>query len=316
MTTPSQLTIPPLFRFDPPRLDTIVCELTRQHNVVLKVLRLDLLHPVVSGNKWYKLRLNLAAADAHGYSRLLSFGGAFSNHLLALSAAAKAANMESIGIVRGELPTPLNPILTLAQAQGMQLHAISRSDYRNRRDPGFLSDLQRVHGPSYLIPEGGGNVLGARGCMEIVDSLQWDGASAADRYLILACGTGTTMAGLLAGIATRSQCLDMHVIGVPVLKGGEFLQRDIRNLLIEGGWRDPGNWHLETAFHGGGYARQTPALQEFIRDFSQETRLPLEPVYTGKLFLALGSLLRSGVIPPGSEIIAIHTGGLPPPQAA
>jgi len=302
--------LPSSQNFSIPRLDSVQTALTIKHNIVLKVLRLDLINPLISGNKWYKLKLNLQFAQSHGHTRLLSFGGAWSNHLYALAAAAKMFNFESIGIVRGELPVPFNPVLEFAHSQGMQLFPVSRADYRRKSSLYFLQDLEERFGNFYLIPEGGSNNQGVQGCAELARNLHWETASV-PRFVILACGTGTTMAGLLAGInADTPNHRNVQVIGIPVLKGGEFLIKVIKEFLSETHVRDLNNWHLQTDFHYGGYARSTLELLEFMHTFSAETRIPLEPVYTGKLFCALSKLIASGEIPAGSEVIVVHSGGI------
>jgi len=296
--------------FSIPRLDSVQTALTIKHNILLKVLRLDLINPLISGNKWYKLKYNLQLAQRQGHTRLLSFGGAWSNHLYALSAAAKVFNFESVGIVRGELPVPLNPVLEFALSQGMQLFPVTRADYRNKSNTDFLQKLHEHFGDFYLIPEGGSNNQGVQGCAELARNLQWESASV-PRYVMLACGTGTTMAGLLAGLsADRADQRCVQVIGISVLKGGDFLSKDIKQFLSESSICDSGNWQLRTDFHCGGYARHTQNLLDFIDTFSTESAVPLEPVYTGKLFFALSNLIASGEIPAGSEVIVVHSGGI------
>ncbi len=307
--------LPPL-AFSAPTLDSLHTPATRAFDVSMKVLRLDRINPLLSGNKWYKLRLNLDLARQRGHTRLLSFGGAWSNHLYALAAAARLHGLESVGIVRGELPRPLNPVLEFAVAQGMQLHPVSRSDYRSKDSPEFLQALRHRFGDCHVIPEGGCNAQGVRGCMELAQLLDWTPGRPGSRYVALACGTGTTLAGLLGGLSLMGEQSLPQVIGVPVLKGGGFLAEDVRALLKQCQLRDPANWHLETDFHCGGYARTPQFLLDFVRDFQSETGLPIEPVYTGKLFLALDRLIRSGRIRPGDEVIALHTGGVLPHVAA
>ncbi|MES3008154.1 MAG: pyridoxal-phosphate dependent enzyme [Pseudomonadota bacterium] len=267
------------------------------------MLRLDLLHPLIGGNKWYKLRLNLQAAKDQGYTKVLSFGGAYSNHLHALSAAGKLMGLDTIGVVRGESAQPLNATLTFARQQGMALHHVTRTDYRDKNSPVFIARLHEQFGDFYLIPEGGANVAGTQGCAEIARLLHWS-ASSTERIVALACGTGTTLAGLLLG---RTE--DYRVLGMAVLKG-DFLEHDVREMLQQCGSEDPGNWQISLEWHCGGYARVTPELLEFIHGFYQRTGIPLEPVYTGKLMMGLYHLLARGEFAPGSELIAVHTGGL------
>lgn len=275
----------------------------------LQILRLDLLHPQISGNKWYKLRLNLQAAKEQGHDTVLSFGGAYSNHLHALAAAGKIQGLKTIGVVRGEPAEPINATLTFARQQGMDLYHVTRSDYRSKNSPAFIACLRKRFGDFFLIPEGGANVAGVQGCADIAELLNWSTPVAAssclsERVVALACGTGTTLAGLLLG---RRE--DYQILGVAALKG-DFLENDVRTALQSCGVADPGNWRITQEWHGGGYARFSPELLDFIRGFQQRTGIPLEPVYTGKLLMGLYRMLERGDFPRGTEIIAIHTGGL------
>ncbi len=273
------------------------------------MLRLDLLHPQISGNKWFKLRLNLQAARERGYDTVLSFGGAYSNHLHALAAAGKMQGFKTIGVVRGEPVVPINATLTFAREHGMELYHVTRADYRNKSDPAFLASLQERFGEFFLIPEGGANIAGVQGCADIAGLLHWSAPAAAtssrsERVVALACGTGTTLAGLLLG---RKE--DYRILGVSALKG-DFLENDVRKALQNCGVADPGNWRITEEWHGGGFARFSPELLDFIQDFRRRTGIPLEPVYTGKLLLGLYRMMERGEFPRGTEIIAIHTGGL------
>lgn len=273
------------------------------------MLRLDLLHPQISGNKWFKLRLNLQAARERGYDTVLSFGGAYSNHLHALAAAGKMQGFKTIGVVRGEPVVPINATLAFAREHGMELYHVTRADYRNKSDPAFLASLQERFGEFFLIPEGGANIAGVQGCADIAGLLHWSAPAAAtssrsERVVALACGTGTTLAGLLLG-----RKVDYRILGVSALKG-DFLENDVRKALQNCGVADPGNWRITEEWHGGGFARFSPELLDFIEDFRHRTGIPLEPVYTGKLMLGLYRMLERGEFSRGTEIIAIHTGGL------
>ncbi len=297
--------------FSVPALETVRSDLLLSHDIDLRVLRLDKINPHVTGNKWYKLKYNIQHALQQGHTRVLSFGGAYSNHLYALAAVAPHFGLQAIGVIRGELPDPLNPVLAFTEAHGMQLLSVSRDEYRQKQTPQFLESLQQRFGSCYVIPEGGSNQLGMHGCKDIINDLDWTSAHTGPKVLALACGTGTTMAGLLAAYATRDRTLPRpEIIGIPVLKGGEFLEQDIRQHLAEGGITDPGNWHLETQFHCGGYGRTSPELLEFVAQFSGSSGIPIEPVYTGKLFMGIFQLIAAGTIAKGSEVIIIHSGGL------
>jgi len=314
-----------------PPLQTIRDEVTDAAGVHLRLLRLDLIHPLLQGNKWYKLRLNLEAAlrqaQENGGKKvtLLSFGGAWSNHLRALAAAGSLYGFRTIGVVRGELTDPLNPALAFARQQGMTLHPVDRSSYRRKHTAPFLAELRRQFGDFFLIPEGGANVEGALGCKDIVAHLQWSVAQA-KRHLLLACGTGTTLAGVIHGIHhdPRAAC---RVTGVAVVKGiginGEsFLQADVRHMLRRLERVDPPStmprcpWHVEAHWHCGGYARTTPELLATVDTFQTRHQVPLEPVYTGKMMHGLYRRLREGGFERGSEIIALHTGGVWDEQGA
>jgi 1-aminocyclopropane-1-carboxylate deaminase len=274
--------------------------LLQEKGVGLWVKRDDLLHPTIPGNKWRKLKFNLQEARRQGHSTLLTFGGAYSNHLAAVAAAGKAFGFGTIGLVRGEEHLPLNPTLAQAQSNGMRLHYLDRETYRWKQDPAFLASLQEQYGPAYLLPEGGTNLLAVRGCTEILadTDLPFD-------YICCACGTGGTLAGIISGLAGRRQ-----VIGFPALKGGDFLAAEIAALVQAYAGEPYANWHLETSFHFGGYARFTPELIAFIQAFRQQHQIQLEPVYTGKLFFGLFELIRQDRFPRGSTVVAVHTGGL------
>jgi len=267
--------------------------------ISVSILRLDLLHPQVSGNKWFKLIYNLQAAKERGSKTLVSFGGAWSNHLHALAWAARENGFKSVGFIRGELPDPLNACLRDASERGMQLIPLTRESYRNRAEPEYIVQLLgEIDGP-FLIPEGGANAEGIRGCSEILNDL----AQQDFDLLALACGTGTTMAGLL--MRTR-----IPVLGIQVLKGEAYLQQEVARLLLQNNILPAVNWRVNDSFHRGGYARTDADLLAFCSEFEVATGVPLEPVYTGKLLLALQALIRSGEIARGTRLAVVHGGGL------
>ncbi len=290
--------------FRDPILQTVQDPFLEARGLTLKVLRLDLVHPLVSGNKWYKLKHNLAKAHALGHDTLLSYGGAYSNHLVALAAAAKLSGLRSIGVVRGELVQPLNQALAFMQAQGMVLHPVSRADYRHKDEPGFKAELQAQYGRAFDIPEGGANRLGLLGTAQISAFLEFS-PSATANYVMLACGTAATMAGILSSMQGAAQ-----VLGVSVLKGEDRLSAQVQDWLLEQGQTQPCAWQMLCDYHCGGYAKSTPALRQRMQSFMQNSGIPLEPVYTAKLIYAFYSLAEQGYFPHASEIIAIHTGGL------
>ncbi|PVY39318.1 1-aminocyclopropane-1-carboxylate deaminase/D-cysteine desulfhydrase [Pontibacter virosus] len=268
--------------------------------IALWVKREDLLHPTISGNKWRKLKYNLQEAKRLQHDTLLTFGGAYSNHIAAVAAAGQEFDFKTIGIIRGEKHLPLNPTLSFAASAGMELYYISREAYRQKSDPVYLTQLAGQFGDPYIIPEGGTNALAVKGCTEIVSDIPID-----YDYICCASGTGGTLAGIIAGLGGEKQ-----VLGFPALKGGEFLREEIEQLVDRYNGQHYHNWQLITDYHFGGYAKVKLELLDFIRSFQQEHSLPLEPVYTGKMFYGLVDLIQKGYFPRGSRIVAVHTGGL------
>lgn len=274
--------------------------------IELLVRRDDLIDPQLSGNKFYKLFFNLREAREQGFIRLLSFGGAYSNHLHALAAAGKRYGFSTIGVVRGERPVQLSPTLSDAEAWGMKLIFISRADYREKSDPELLAELRSRQGEFYLIPEGGANLAGAHGMQLLGHAL---GQQLKDDYTAacIACGTGTSLAGLAAGINSTKLAL-----GFSVLKGagglGDAVSTAYRQLRAGD---DAANWRLITGFHAGGYGKKHPEyLSQFWQEFERTNAMPLDPVYTVKMFWGISSLAQQGYWPRGSRIVAIHSGGL------
>lgn len=267
------------------------------NHIQVYIKREDLLHAQISGNKFRKLKYNLIKARQFNQRTLLTFGGAYSNHIAAVAAAAHEFGFNSIGIIRGEeLADKIDPNLTLHKAQqhGMQLHFVSRADYRRKTESEFIKQLIEQYGEFYLIPEGGSNHLAVQGCAEILtthDRQQFD-------YVCCAVGTGGTLAGII-----ESSAPSQTVLGFAALKG-DFLQAQIQQ------WTAKTNWRLISDYHCGGYAKTTPALLHFIQQFYQRTGIPLEPIYTGKLMFGLMDLIQRGHFAPHSRILVIHTGGL------
>ncbi|WP_018479980.1 1-aminocyclopropane-1-carboxylate deaminase/D-cysteine desulfhydrase [Pontibacter roseus] len=271
-----------------------------KRGIALWVKREDLLHPTISGNKWRKLKYNLQEAKRLRHDTLLTFGGAYSNHIAAVAAAGQEFGFRTIGIIRGEEHLPLNPTLEFATAAGMALHYVSREAYRQKTDVDFLEQLSQQFAQPYIIPEGGTNALALKGCTEIVSDIpmEYD-------YICCACGTGGTLAGIIAGLEGKRQ-----VLGFPALKGGGFLEKEIEQLIESYNGQHFANWRLITDYHFGGYAKVKPELLNFMRDFQIEHQLPVEPIYTGKLLYGLMDLIQKGHFPRGSRVIAVHTGGL------
>lgn len=266
------------------------------HGVRLFLKREDLIHPHVSGNKWRKLKYNLLQARAEEQSTLLTFGGAYSNHILATAHAGRLWGFRTIGIIRGEAYAPLNPVLAAAQAAGMALRYMPRWRYRQKELPEVATELAQRFGPFYLLPEGGTNQLAVQGCKEIVDDI----AIPFDT-IVCPCGTGGTLAGLAAGLAAGQQAL-----GVAVLRGENFLDDAVRRLLIRKDCR--ATWQLTFDYHLGGYAKSTPQLLEFIESFARRHDVRLDPVYTGKMMFGLYDLISKGRFRTGETVVAVHTG--------
>ncbi|KEQ16670.1 1-aminocyclopropane-1-carboxylate deaminase/D-cysteine desulfhydrase [Endozoicomonas numazuensis] len=284
-------------------IERINTSLIRSSTINLDILRLDKVHPLISGNKWFKLKYFLINARSKGIKTLLSFGGAWSNHLHALAAAGYHLGFQTVGIVRGEKPANSSAMLKDAERWGMKLIYVSRSDYRKRYEAEYhqalLKALSIASDQVVIVPEGGSGELGVRGCEDILLA----GSVQAAEYdeIWLACGTGATMAGVV-----RSVDSVVHVRGFPVLKGGGFLKADIQQYLKPTETR----WSLELNHHCGGYGKMTPELMQFILTFEQETGIPLDPVYTGKLLLALKHKAESGELLINQRLLLIHTGGL------
>ncbi|WP_416475516.1 1-aminocyclopropane-1-carboxylate deaminase/D-cysteine desulfhydrase [Streptomyces sp. LKA04] len=269
-----------------------------RHGVRLLLKRDDLIHPDLVGNKWRKLAPNLATARGR---TVVTFGGAYSNHLRATAAAGRLLGLSTVGVVRGQelAERPLNASLARCAADGMRLHFVDRATYRRKDEPGALAALLRAAGAedALVVPEGGSNGPAVRGCRALGEELGGRADVAA-----VACGTGGTMAGLAAGLPRGARAL-----GIPVLKGG-FLSGDIRRLQDRAFGGPRGDWSLDDRFHCGGYARSTPELDAFADDFEHRHGLPVERVYVAKLLYALVTLVREGAFPRGTTLAAVVTG--------
>ncbi len=272
-----------------------------EKGISLTVKREDELHPFISGNKYRKLKYNLLLAKQKGFTTLLSFGGAYSNHISALSYAGKMHGFKTIGIIRGEelgvdLGTTLdvNPTLKFAHENGMRFKFISRGAYRRKTEVDFLEALRVEFGDFYEIPEGGTNALAVRGCEEILldTDKNYD-------YICVSVGTGGTISGLINSASDHQT-----ILGFPSLKGN-FLEELIRNSVMK-----RNNWSLNNEYHFGGYAKINEILISFINDFYQQTTIPLDPVYTGKMMFGIMDLIQKNFFKKNSRILAIHTGGL------
>lgn len=264
--------------------------------VSLFIKREDLIHPVVSGNKYRKLKYNLLQAKSDNTSVLLTFGGAFSNHIAAVAFAGQQNGFATIGIIRGdELQDKVqeNPTLAFAQKCGMKLVFVSRDEYRLRNESSYQEGLRQRFGEFYLVPEGGTNELAIKGCEEILNTndAEYD-------YVCCAVGTGGTIAGLI-----NSARPGQKILGFPALKG-DFLREDICRFAKND------NWELISDYHFGGYGKINAQLVEFINQFYRENKIPLDPVYTGKMVFGIYDLIEKGFFPENSKILLVHTGGL------
>ena len=265
-------------------------------DITLTIKREDLIHPIVSGNKYRKLKYNLDEAKRLNHTRLLTFGGAYSNHIAAVAFAGKENGFQTIGVIRGdELAYKIedNPTLEKARQAGMEFVFVTREQYRLKNEESFLKELGEQFGAFYLVPEGGTNALAVKGCEEILTAKD----SIYD-YICCAVGTGGTISGII-----NSALPHQKVLGFPALKG-DFLSNDIRKFATNT------HWELITDYNFGGYAKVTPELIAFINLFYQETKVPLDPVYTGKMVFGIMDLMKKNYFPEGSKVLIIHTGGL------
>lgn len=273
----------------------------KEKNIELYIKREDEIHPFVSGNKFRKLKYNLEEAKNQQKDTLLTFGGAFSNHIVATAVAGKLSGFKTIGVIRGDelgvdLKKTLSKNTTLEEASknGMQFKFVSRSDYRNKSEKSFIEELRKEFGGFYLVPEGGTNELAVKGCKEILTN-----EDEKFNYICSAIGTGGTIAGLIESAKDHQK-----LIGFPALKG-DFLQNDIQQLVNRND-----NWNLEKEYHFGGYGKYNIELIRFINEFKAATNIPLDPIYTGKMLFGIIEKVKKNEFPENSKILAIHTGGL------
>lgn len=271
--------------------------------IKLFIKRDDLIHPSLSGNKWYKLKYNLLEATKKNLNTLLTFGGAYSNHINAVAFAGKNLGMNTIGIIRGEEHLPLNPTLDFAKNSGMKIFYISRNEYRHKNDSDFIDHLKNRFGDFYLIPSGGTNDLAVKGCEEIIKNINID-----FDVVVVPVGTGGTLAGIVKGLKIQK---DKKAIGIAVLKNAGFLNDVVLELAGENILEEnKSNWEILLNYHFGGYAKFNKSLLDFINQFKEYTGIQLDPVYTGKMIYGVIDLIDKEYIDKGSKIVAIHTGGL------
>lgn len=282
-------------------LERISDPFIRASGVELSMLRLDQMHPVIGGNKFFKLRYNLEEMKKRGLKKLLTFGGAFSNHITAVAASGKENGFETIGVIRGdELDGKSNVVLERAAANGMQLHFVTREDYRKRFREEFHEELRKMFGDFYLLPEGGSNLLAVKGCSEI-NALVKENFD----FICTPVGTGGTLAGLAVSLAPAQQAL-----GFAVLANAAFLDDEVNKWVKEFSGKEPANCRIVHDFHFGRYGRTSKELDDFIKYFEAENKIALEHIYTGKMMFGLYELIRNGYFVRGEKVVALHTGGL------
>lgn len=287
----------------PSPIESIQNDMLSKRGIRLLIKRDDLLHPHISGNKWRKLKYNLIEARNNAQNTLLTFGGAYSNHIAAVAAAGKAFQFKTIGLIRGERVSPLNPTLDFAESSGMKLKFITRTRFRDKNNPDYIEQLKAEFGDFYLIPEGGTNCLALKGCEEIIAEVSTQLPQLPD-YFCCACGTGGTVSGMISALQNQKS-----VLGFSVLKG-DFMRKEVSNLLETCATPPLTNWQISNDYHFGGYAKYQPELIEFINAFKKESGIPLDPIYTGKLFFGIFDLIEKGFFEEGCTVLAVHTGGL------
>lgn len=291
-------------------LQKIQHPLFEKYQLDVRVKRDDALHGIISGNKWRKLKYNLAHLKNQGYQGALTFGGSYSNHLHAFAYACKQENIPCIGIIRGEADYANNFTLTWARHWGMKCHFVDRKTYRRRFDTDFINELNALYPEYFIIPEGGSNALAVTGVAEVLTEL----ASQADfDTLITPVGSGGTLAGLISGDSvandTQHKNTQHKILGIAVLKQAEYLREEIKRLVTPEGLTHT-NWQLLTDFHRGGYGKFKAADVERIIAFNKQTGITFEPMYSGKMILALLDLISQGYFSAHERIILLHTGGL------
>jgi 1-aminocyclopropane-1-carboxylate deaminase/D-cysteine desulfhydrase-like pyridoxal-dependent ACC family enzyme len=274
-------------------ISNINIKTVQDKNIHLDLLRLDLIHPEISGNKWFKLKYNIAFAIENNFKSIVSFGGAYSNHLHALAFAGKEFNIKTIGIIRGEAVE--NQTLQDCKKWGMDIHFISREQYREKDEVHFLKTIQEEFKTSYIIPEGGNNMLGQKGCVEILSPAK------KEKYDLFCCsiGTGATFTGIVNALGGEKKAM-----GFSAIKNGHYLANEIQQ-------QTPySNFELQYDYHFGGFAKINDHLKTFMQQFKSEQSYELDRVYTGKMMFGILDLIEKNSIQENTQILAIHTGGL------
>lgn len=277
-------------------LQLINDSLLTKHRLIVHIKRDDLIHPQISGNKWRKLKYNLEFAKLRGYQEILSFGGAYSNHIHALAYAGQHYGLKTIGIIRGEYDVN-NPTIEQVKAAGMKVKFISRKDYKQRFDDNFLAHLKQIHPKALIIPEGGSNEFALKGLGEMVKEIPPRDAD----YIVCPCGSGGTSAGILKALSP-----DQRLLSIAVLKNADYLKEEIFQLA----GNNSQQLEFKTEFHQGGYGKVTSELINFIDHFYENHNIQLEPIYSGKMMMGFYELVKQGFFQPNTRITLIHTGGL------
>lgn len=278
----------------------------KSNEVDVHIRREDLVHPTISGNKWHKLRYNLANAKKRGNETLLTFGGAYSNHIEATAIAGKEFGFKTIGVIRGEETLPLNSTLQKAIECGMQLEYVSRTEYRDKHTWDYTEHLRERFGSFYLVPEGGSNFYAINGCMEILKE-----SDSVYDYICCPLGTGGTASGIALSLKPHQKLL-----GFPALKGGEFLLDEMKRFINmvtndEESTQDVlDRVELIHDYHFGGYAKTSKELISFLQQFNKEHDIKWDLIYNGKMAYGVFDMIEKGYFPKGSKILLIHTGGL------
>lgn len=275
------------------KTEQITSKLLSKNDIKLYIKRIDLIDKYISGNKWYKLKYNIKFAINNSKKCVLTFGGAYSNHLLATAVISNQYNLKSIGLVRGEKKQNLNPILRLVEKYGMHVDYISRSYYRNRDDKNMIADLKKKYGDFYLIPQGGTNDLGVKGAQEILS------VSDNQNYICVPVATGGTFSGIINSSKTKQK-----ILGFKSIKGVGDLEENIKK------FTNNNNWNLLDDYTFGGFAKYDADLVNFIKNFDLNYSIKLDIIYTSKMMYGLFDLIRKGYFKRKSSILAIHTGGL------
>ena len=281
-------------------LQPITNAITKKYGIHLFMLRLDLNHPHISGNKLLKLKYNVEEAKKQRKKTILTFGGAFSNHIAATAAAGKEHGFKTIGIIRGDELKETNTTLKSARENGMLLHYVSRESYRDKSALYKYVHEKFTNEDFYLIPEGGSNKLGVLGCTEIVKNISID-----FNYICSPCGTGATLSGIIMSLKK-----DQQAIGFQILKNENYIKNEVENWLNQFEFKEKINWQINEDHHFGAYAKINAELIEFVERLKEENNIPLDYVYTGKMMFGIYKLIENGFFKRGEVIIAVHTGGL------